>query len=68
MEIYRRQRMNGAAFALEALYLARRYRYEGLEVGIAGKDGASPRLPRDWDGTAADLLRIRIHRLRGDYR
>lgn len=62
IELFRRQRLHGSGFAVEILYLARRFGYEVLEVGISGgrRDLAHA-------GQVGELLRIRMHRLRGDY-
>jgi dolichyl-phosphate beta-glucosyltransferase len=62
IELFGRQRLHGSGFAVEILYLARRFGYEVLEVGISGgrKDLAHA-------GEVGELLRIRMHRLRGDY-
>jgi dolichyl-phosphate beta-glucosyltransferase len=69
LEIYRRQRLDSSSFAVEILYLARRYRYSVIEIpipeddpsGLAREDGA------DRAAGLGELLRIRMHRLRGDY-
>jgi dolichyl-phosphate beta-glucosyltransferase len=75
MEIFRRQQLEGASFIIELLYLARRFRYPVLEIA-APPDAANdargdPRGPGDrWSNRGAnvsDLLRIRMHRLRGHY-
>lgn len=68
-EIYRRQRLDGSSFAVEVLYLARRYHYSVIEVPIPESD---PEVPmRDgWSDPAAglgEMIKIRMHRLRGDY-
>jgi dolichyl-phosphate beta-glucosyltransferase len=62
MELFRRQRLHGPSFAVEILYLARRYGYSVLEVGSAGGRKRS-----DNAGEVRELLKIRMHRLRGDY-
>jgi dolichyl-phosphate beta-glucosyltransferase len=62
VELFRRQRLHGAGFAVEILYLARRYGYEVREVG---RTAAAQRPPRS--GEVGELLQIRMHRLRGDY-
>lgn len=69
LEIFRRQRLDGMSFALEILYLARRYRYSVIEIPIPDEHAAG-RPETDWPDPEVglrELLRIRMHRLRGDY-
>ncbi len=68
LEIFRRQRMTGSSFALEILYLARRYGYSVVEIGPSESRPPAPggRF-REPESGVRELLRIRIHRLRGDY-
>ena len=62
LELFGRQRLHGPSFAVEILYLARRYGYSVLEIG----SGAARRGPSA-TGDVGDLIKIRLHRLRGDY-
>jgi dolichyl-phosphate beta-glucosyltransferase len=66
-EIYSRQRVSGDGYAFEALYLASRYDYSALEVGVPGGGRRGAAEAADGGASLAELLRIRIHRLRGDY-
>jgi dolichyl-phosphate beta-glucosyltransferase len=69
IEIFRRQKLDGASFAVEILYLARRYSYSVIEVPIPDMDLPLPAAD-EWSEPAAgmgELLRIRMNRLRGDY-
>jgi hypothetical protein len=54
---------------VEILYLARRYRYSVIEVPIPGPDpdGKTGDIWSDPATGFSELLRIRMHRLRGDY-
>lgn len=75
-EIFKRQQLEGSSFIVELLYLARRYRYPVLEIAapLGSGDAESPGGTRggmdSWSHRGAnvsDLLRIRMHRLRGRY-
>jgi glycosyltransferase involved in cell wall biosynthesis len=67
LEIFRRQKMSGGGYAFEALYLAQRYDYSALEVGVPRNGTPRPRRGVDSGASLSEILRIRIHRLRGDY-
>jgi glycosyltransferase involved in cell wall biosynthesis len=62
VELFRRQRLHGSSFTVEILYLARRYGYSALEVAGGGGGRGAPETVE-----VGDLLKIRMHRLRGDY-
>ena len=69
LEIFRRQKLDGPSFAVEILYLARRYRYSVIEIPIPEENRPAP-AGDSWSDRAAglgELLRIRVNRLRGDY-
>jgi dolichyl-phosphate beta-glucosyltransferase len=75
-EIFRRQQLEGSSFIVELLYLARRYRYPVLEVAAPVREDAD-QMPGAGGGgsdrwshrgaNVSDLIRIRMHRLRGRY-
>ncbi|MBD3163157.1 MAG: hypothetical protein GF346_11960 [Candidatus Eisenbacteria bacterium] len=68
-EIYQRIRIDGPAFEVEVLYLARRYRYPVLEtpwIAAPVDRTDDPPDPRPL-GRLRELMRIRYGRLRGDY-
>ena len=68
-EIYRRVRVDGPGFEVEALYLARRYAYAVLETPWDPEPGApvGEQPDRRPPSGIGELLRIRYGRLRGDY-
>ncbi len=69
MEIFRRQRLDGPSFAIEIFYLARRFGYSVIEMGVPG-GAASEAIADAWSDPGkglSELVRIRMHRLRGDY-
>lgn len=68
LELFRRQRLTSASFTVEVLYLARRYGYSVIEIGPSSTAPAllSTRF-REAESSVGELLRIRMHRLRGDY-
>lgn len=69
IEIFRRQKLDGPSFAVEILYLARRYSYSVMELPIPDP-GSSLLAQNSWSDPAGgfgELLRIRMNRLRGDY-
>jgi glycosyltransferase involved in cell wall biosynthesis len=68
-DIYQRQRIAGPGFGLEVLYLAQRYGYETLQIALPQGEPRRfpPSTPRGNTAGLKDLLRIRLHRLRGDY-
>jgi dolichyl-phosphate beta-glucosyltransferase len=69
IEIFRRQKLDGPNFAVEILYLARRYSYSVIELPIPDSDQSLPAEDAWSDSTRGlgELLRIRMNRLRGDY-
>lgn len=66
-EIFGRQQVSGGGYAFEALYLANRYDYSALEVGVPGGGKAGAARAAQGGASLSELLRIQIHRLRGDY-
>lgn len=69
IEIFRRQQLDGPSFAVEVLYLARRYSYSVIELPVPEPSQAIPAADA-WSDSARELgqlLRIRMNRIRGDY-
>lgn len=67
--IFSRQRLPGFAFDVEDLYIAARLNLRIVEVPVRWNDAGASSVTLASGGRAfADLLRIRWHALRGDYR
>jgi dolichyl-phosphate beta-glucosyltransferase len=67
--IFSRQRLPGFAFDVEDLFIAARLNLRIVEVPVRWNDaGASSVTLASGARAFADLLRIRWHALRGDYR
>lgn len=68
-EIFRRQRLDGFGFDVEALYIAARLGYRTLEIPVRWDDVAGTKVSAT-GGLAAflDILRVRVNGMRGLYR
>lgn len=68
-EIFRRQRLDGFGFDVEALFIARRQRIRVVEVAVRWSDveGTKVSALRGLDAFV-DLARIRLHQIAGRYR
>jgi len=67
--VFRRQCLDGFAFDVEAIFVARRLGYRVVEVGVRWLDSGRSRVRpvRDSLRMLRDLFRIRINALRGRY-
>lgn len=68
-DLFSRMRMNGFSFDVEVLVMAKRrgYRIAEVPVNWTHQPGSKVRLTIDSLHMAADLVRIRMHCLRGEY-
>ncbi len=69
-EVFRRQRIDGFGFDVEALFIARRLGFETVEVPVRWNhvEGTKVSMIRDSLNMFLDLVRIRWYDLRGAYR
>ncbi len=68
-DVFRRLRLDGFAFDVEAIFVARRLGYRVVEVGVRWLDSGQSRVRpvRDALRMLRDLFRIRLNALRGRY-
>ena len=69
-EVFRRQRLDGFGFDVEALFIARRRGFRTMEVPVRWNhvEGTKVSMFRDSAGMFLDLARIRVYQIRGFYR
>jgi len=69
-EVFRRVRLEGFGFDVEALFIARKLGFRVVEVGVRWDhvEGTKVKLWRDSVEMFLDLLRVRFNQLRGFYR
>ncbi len=69
-EVFRRQRIDGFGFDVEALFIARLLGFKTVEVPVRWDhvEGTKVSMLRDSVNMFLDLLRVRLYQLRGCYR
>ena len=69
-EIFRRQRLDGFGFDVEALFIARKLGFKTIEVPVrwSHSEGTKVSMIRDSLNMFLDLVRVRLHQLQGHYR